>query len=87
MGEHINVIHNSIEKIELSISQIQNDHRSHIEQSGRELQQIKETMVPKSEVESLLQELNEAVKGTFPSIPPVIPEQTSQEDVGKSEHV
>jgi dynactin complex subunit len=78
LGEHINVIHNSIEKIEQSISQIQSDHRSHIEQSGRELQQIKETMVLKSEVESLLQELNEAVKGTFPSIPLAIPEQTSQ---------
>ena len=55
--------------------EMQNQHKSTLEQSQKELQQVKDVMVVKSEVESLLQELNEAVKGTFPYIPSPILEQ------------
>ncbi len=77
LGEHVNLIHNSIDRIERNISEMQNQQKSTLEQSQKELQRVKEVMVVKSEVESLLQELNEAVKGTFPSILSPIPEQPS----------
>ena len=77
LGEHINLIHNSMERIEKNISEMQNQQASTVEQSQKDLQQIKEIMAAKSEVEALLQELNEAVKGAFPSILSPIPEQLS----------
>ena len=66
LGEHINQIHNDLDRIEKNINEIRNEHKSTIESEKRKLQQIKAFMVTKTEVESLLQELNDVIKGAFP---------------------
>jgi hypothetical protein len=76
LGEHINLVHDSIDRIEKNIDEIRNEHRSNIEENQKELQQIKEIMVTKAEVESLLKELNDAVTGAFTPILAVIPIQS-----------
>jgi hypothetical protein len=76
LGEHINLVHDSIDRIEKNIDEIRNEHEANIEENENELQQIKEIMVTKAEVESLLKELNDAVTGAFTPIFAVIPIQS-----------
>lgn len=52
-----------------------------MEKNQKELQQIKDTMVTKLEVESLLHDLDEAVKGTFPLIVSIAPVPISQNNI------
>ena len=66
-----------MDRIEKNIDEIQNEHKSSVEENQKELQQIKEIMVTKAEVESLLKELNDAVTGAFPPILAAIPVQPS----------
>ena len=85
LGEHVNLVHSSIERIEKNISEMQSQQMSALEQTQKELQQIREVMVVRSEVDSLLRDLNEAVKGTFPSILSSVPDPlrgTIEEHIG-----
>ena len=75
LGEHINLIYSSIDQIEKNIDEMRDEHKLSVEENQKELQQIKEIMVTKAEVESLLKELGDAVTGAFPSISASIPAQ------------
>lgn len=68
IGEHINQIHSNLDRIDKDLSEMRNEHKLTIESEKTELQQIKAFMVTKTEVESLLQELNDIIKGAFPPL-------------------
>lgn len=68
LGEHINQIHNNLDRIDKNLNDMRNDYKSTIESEKTKLQQIKAFMVTKTEVESLLQELNDIIKGAFPPL-------------------
>ena len=77
LGEHINQIHSNLDRIDKNIDNMRNECNSTIDSEKKELQQIKEFMVTKIEVESLLQELNNIIKGAFPQLAR-IPEQPKE---------
>ena len=68
LGEHINQIQSNLDRIDKNIDQMRKECNSTIESEKTELQHIKECMVTKIEVESLLQELNNIIKGAFPQL-------------------
>lgn len=68
LGEHINLLHNNLDRIENTLNEIRDKHKSTIESDKTELIQIRELMVTKTEVESLLQELNDIIKKAFPEL-------------------
>lgn len=66
LGEHINLIHTNLNQIEKNLDEMRSEQKSTIESTTTELEQIKRLMVTKTEVEGLLQELNDVIKGAFP---------------------
>jgi len=79
LGEHINHIHNRVQGSESDIKERGNEYRSSIEANKNELKCIKESIMIKSEVDNLLQELNDIIKGVFPSLPTISPAQPEKE--------
>jgi hypothetical protein len=75
LGEHVNLIYSSIDRIEKDMDEMRREHKSAVDENQKELQQIKEIMVTKVEMDSFLKELGDAVTGAFPSISVSIPPQ------------
>ncbi len=71
LGEHINQIDNNLEKIENTLTEIRNKYNSTIESDKTELKEIKDILVTKNEVMSILQELNDIIKGAYPQLTPI----------------
>ena len=79
MGEHVNQIHGRLDSIEKNINEITKKQNSSTD--SIELENIKEIMVTKSELDGFLQELNSAIKGLLPVLPSLTPELSSKEKV------
>jgi hypothetical protein len=80
MGEHINQIHTRLDKIDRAIHEMMNEHKMFIETNKTELEKIKEIIVSKSEVNRLLQELNNSFKGVLPELPEPEPDESEVEE-------
>lgn len=80
IGEHISQIHTHLDKIDRTIDDMKNEHKVVIETNKSELEKIKEMIVSKSEVNRLLQELNNSFKGSLPELPETIPEEPEKEE-------
>jgi len=80
IGEHINQIHTRLDAIDGSIHDMMNEHKASTETNKTELERIKEIIVSKSEVNRLLQELNNSFKGVLPELPEPEPDESEVEE-------
>lgn len=72
LGEHINHIYKRLEKIDMSLHETKEDLLASIQSNENELESIKETMITKSEFNSLLEKINEPFqKFSPPKAPPM----------------
>ena len=78
LGEHINHIYKRLEKIDASLHNTKEDLLASIQSNENELESIKETMITKSEFNSLLEKINEPFQQfSPPKAPPVSHEDPS----------
>ena len=69
IGEHINQIYTRLEDIERNIDEMTNENKMLIETNKDKLENVKEIMVTKSEINELLQEISNSISGLLPSLP------------------
>ena len=69
IGEHIKQIYTRLEDIERNINEVTNENKMLIETNKDKLENVKEIMVTKSEINDLLQEISNSISGLLPSLP------------------
>ena len=77
-GEHINKIYKKIEDIESNINEMTNEYKMLIETNKKEIENVNEIMVKKSEINDLLQKLNNSISGLLSSLPLIVLERPSR---------
>ena len=75
LGEHINHIYKRLEKIDVSLNNAKEDLLASIKNNENELESIKETMITKSEFNSLLEKINEPFQKFSPPKAPAMPQE------------
>ena len=68
MGEHVNQIHSHLDNIEKKIDEITKEQASSAESAKVEFESLRELMTTKSELEGLLMEINDTIKGALPTL-------------------
>jgi len=76
LGEQINQIYNRLEKIEKNVSKTKEELETSIIDNKNGLEQVKEVIITKSELNDLLQNLNEPFEQFSP---PKTPEESHEE--------
>jgi len=72
LGEHVNQINTKLNDVEKNLDEIREQHNTTIKSSQTELEQIHEIMVLKSDVETLLQDINNIIRGTLVPLPTTV---------------
>ena len=68
LGDHIIDVHSRVNQIEEDINSMKNNHKVANERNKTVLAEVRNTMVTKSEVNDLLQELNSSITGYLPPL-------------------
>ena len=76
LGEHLNQIYNRLEKIEKNVSKTKEELETSIIDNKNGLERVKEVIITKSELNGLLQNLNEPFEQFSP---PKTPEESREE--------
>jgi DNA anti-recombination protein RmuC len=79
LGEHINQIYTRLGKIEASVRKTKEDLEASITENKNALDNIKETMITKSEFNDLIQKINEPFTQFTPPKAPATSEEEPQE--------
>ena len=70
LGEHINNLYNQLERIEQNLSVTKDDLTQSIVANQTELEKVNEIIITKSELNNLLQKINEPFEQFTPPKPP-----------------
>lgn len=79
LGDHINLIHTRLEKIETNINEISVSQSNSIRENSLEISNIRNNMVNKHELNEFIDKLKASVGEMFPPLPILASEQVSVE--------
>jgi chromosome segregation ATPase len=79
LGNHITDIHGQINRVEEEINTMKNAHKGIIEEQKRALAEVKNTIVPKTEINVLFKELNASLSGYLPPLTEKLPKRQERE--------
>jgi chromosome segregation ATPase len=85
LGDHITDIHGRINQIEEELNSMKNTHQAANEENKRAISDVKNTVVTKTEINALFQELNSSINGYLPPLSETLPKTQDQEQTPPKE--
>lgn len=85
LGNHITDIHGRINQIEEELNSMKNTHQVANEEKKRAIADLKNTVVTKTEINALFQELNSSISGYLPPLSETLPKTQEQEQTPPEE--
>ncbi|UCH37001.1 MAG: hypothetical protein JSV76_04745 [Candidatus Bathyarchaeota archaeon] len=85
LGNHIMDIHGRIDRIEEEVNMMKNAHKGINEEQKKAIAEVKNTVVPKTEINALFQELNASLSGYLPPLFDNLPKTQEREPTPPNE--